>query len=63
MSYRIGLKGRRSVEIFGEVLNLTNRSNFANPGGDRRAADFLIPTALQGGGPVRTAQLGARLAF
>jgi hypothetical protein len=60
--YRFRL-GSRTLDAFVDVLNVTNRSNFVNPEGDRRLSNFLVVTALQGNGPTRTAQLGMRLAF
>ena len=53
----------RTLDLFLEVFNATNRVNFANPTGDMRSADFLSPTALLGGGFPRQLQLGARLGF
>jgi hypothetical protein len=61
--YRIRLGQNRTVDLFGEVFNLTNRANFNNPSGDMRSGNFLIPTALRGGGFPRQLQLGARLGF
>jgi hypothetical protein len=55
--------GDRSLQVFGEVFNLTNRANFDNPTGDRRSTDFLRLTALRAGAAPRTAQLGARFLF
>jgi hypothetical protein len=55
--------GARSLELVGEVYNLTNRANFDNPTGDRRSPNFLRLTALRPGGIPRTAQLGAKLVF
>ncbi len=63
LGYRFKLGGARSMELFGEVFNLTNRANFANPTGDRFSTNFLRLTALRPGGIPRTAQLGARFAF
>jgi hypothetical protein len=60
--YRFQL-GSRSLDAFVDMLNVTNRSNFVNPEGDRRLSNFLVVTALQGNGPTRTAQLGMRFAF
>ncbi len=62
LGYRIKL-GPRKVELFGEVFNLTDRANFANPTGDRFASDFLRLTALRAGAGPRTAQFGARFEF
>jgi hypothetical protein len=63
LGYRFKLGGERRLDIFAEVFNLTDRANFANPNGDRRATDFLVLTALRPGGIPRTAQFGARLGF
>jgi hypothetical protein len=63
LGYRIRV-GERKLELFGEVFNLTDRANFANPGGDRFApASFLLLTALRPGAGPRTAQFGARIEF
>jgi hypothetical protein len=64
IGYRLRVKNTRSLDIFGEVFNVTNRVNFDNPTGDRRAgAQFLVPTTLRGGGFPRQFQLGARFGF
>jgi hypothetical protein len=59
-----------TLELFVDVYNITNRTNFENPvnaaaGADRRLiATFLVPTALRGGsGFPRQAQLGMRYTF
>jgi hypothetical protein len=62
VGYRVRL-GARSLDVFVDALNVTNRSNFVNPAGDRRLSNLLLVTALQGNGPTRTAQLGFRYAF
>ena len=42
VGYRARLGGRRTLDIFYETFNVTDRANFTNPGGNRRlAADFL----------------------
>lgn len=61
--YRIRMGPNRTVDLFAEVFNLTNRANFNNPSGDMRSGNFLVPTALRGGGFPRQLQLGARLGF
>jgi outer membrane receptor protein involved in Fe transport len=55
--------GGRTAEVVGEVYNLTNRANFANPTGDRRSTNFLVLTALRAGAIPRTAQFGLKLTF
>lgn len=61
--YRVRMAASRTIDLFAEVFNLTNRANFNNPSGDRRSGNFLVPTALRGGGFPRQLQLGARLGF
>ena len=65
IGYRARLGTRRTLDIFGEVFNVTDRANFTNPSGDRRvAADFLRLSGLQGGtGFPRQAQIGLRFGF
>jgi hypothetical protein len=63
LGYRVRLGGARTLDVFGEVYNLTDRANFANPTGDRRSSDFLVVTALRTGGVPRTGQLGLRFGF
>jgi TonB dependent receptor len=65
LGYRARLGTRRTLDIFGEVFNVTDRANFTNPSGDRRVpADFLRLANLQGGtGFPRQGQIGVRLGF
>ncbi len=65
IGYRARLGGRRTLDIFYETFNVTDRANFTNPGGNRRlAADFLRLAGLQGGtGFPRQSQIGLRLGF
>jgi hypothetical protein len=64
---RFGYKFRprtgMTLDVFAEIFNLFNNANFVNPEGDRRSADFLRVTELQGGGPPRMGQLGVRFGF
>jgi hypothetical protein len=61
--YKFRLREQKTLDVFTEVLNLTDHSSFANPNGNRRNANFLIVTALRGNGPTRTAQFGVRYGF
>lgn len=66
LDMRIGYRVRvvaRTLDLFAEIFNVTDRANFLNPNGDRRLVSFLIPNELRGGGFPRQLQLGARLAF
>jgi hypothetical protein len=46
-----------------ECFNLTDRSNFTNPSGDRRLPNFLVNNGLVAGGFPRQLQVGTRLGF
>jgi Carboxypeptidase regulatory-like domain len=63
--YRARLGSRRSLDVFGDLFNSTNRANFTNPSGDRRnTADFLRLNGLvANSGLPRQFQLGVRLGF
>ena len=61
--WRLRLGQGRTLDVFGEVFNLTNRANFANPTGDRFSTNFLRLTALREGAVPRTGQLGIRVGF
>ena len=63
LGYRIHLHSRQSLELFGEVFNVTDHDNFANPTGDQASANFLRVTALSTSTTPRTGQLGVRFAF
>ena len=63
---RLGYRGRfsgRTIDLFADVFNVTNRANFDNPIGDRRSTDFLRLTTLRPGAVPTTVQLGARYEF
>lgn len=53
----------RTLNVFAEVFNVTNRVNFANPSGNQANANFLLLTAYSTSTTPRTVQLGARFAF
>lgn len=63
VGYRLRVRTARTLDMFAEIFNVTNRANFDNPTGDRRSALFLVPNLLRGGGFPRQFQLGARLGF
>jgi hypothetical protein len=63
---RLGYRARpagRTIDLFADVFNITNRANFDNPLGDRRATDFLRLTTLRPGAVPTTVQLGVRYEF
>jgi hypothetical protein len=58
----------RTLDVTADLINVTNRANFVNPvtttnQSDRRSTNFLLLTALYGGGQPRQAQVGVRLGF
>jgi hypothetical protein len=65
LGYRARLGGRRTVDIFWETFNVTDRANFTNPNGNRRQTqEFLRLSGLTGGtGFPRQSQIGLRLGF
>lgn len=63
VGWRFGLGAQRTLDVFGEVFNLTDRDNFDNPSGDRRSTNFLNLTDLRSGGVPPTGQIGVRLGF
>ena len=50
LGYRVRVRGNRTLDLFGEVFNVTNRSNYTKPSGDRRLPTFLVTNGLVGGG-------------
>jgi hypothetical protein len=64
LGYRIPLSKRRRLEIAADLFNLTNRTNFATPGGNQNApTTFLVLTAYNTSYSPRKLQLGARIQF
>ncbi len=61
--YRYRAGGEQTIDIFGELFNVTNRVNFVNPTGDMRSGSFLVPTQLLAGGYPRQIQAGVRYGF
>ena len=62
--YRLQLGGARTLDLFLDMFNLTNRANFANPAVDQRLpATFLRLLDVSDEGPTRTAQLNIRFGF
>ena len=52
------------VEVFVDMFNLTNRTNFANPTGNQASTQqFLLLTAYSTSYAPRKIQLGARIEF
>lgn len=62
LGYRFRLGGI-VLEPMGEIFNVTNRANFANPTGDQSSVNFLVLTGLRPGGIPRTGQLAMRVSF
>ena len=65
LGYRARLGGPRTLDIFWETFNVTDRANFTNPNGNRRQVqEFLRLSGLTGGtGFPRQSQIGLRLGF
>jgi hypothetical protein len=63
VGYRLRLGAERTLDLFGEIFNVTNEPNFALPTGDMRSASFLSVGSLLGGGIPRQLQVGLRMGF
>ena len=63
VGYRVRPGAARTLDLFAEAFNLTNRSNYTNPPSDRRLPTFLVLNGLVAGGFPRQMQLGMRLGF
>jgi hypothetical protein len=62
MGYRLSMARERTLDLFLDVFNITDRVNLANPAGDQRVTGtFLVPTNVVGA--TRTAQLNVRYGF
>jgi hypothetical protein len=62
--YQFRLASNRTLNLFLDVFNLGNRTNFANPGTDRRqTSTFLNLTSVSASSFTRTIQLNARFGF
>ena len=62
--YRLQLGGPRTLDLFLDIFNATNRANFANPSVDQRLpATFLRLLDVSDEGPTRTAQINVRYGF
>ncbi len=61
--YRLRPGQNRTLDLFMDAFNITNRANFDNPLGDRRLPDFLNLTALRAGAIPTTVQFGVRMGF
>ena len=55
--------GTRQVEIIGDMFNLTNHTNFANPTNNQASPQFLLLTAYSTSYAPRKLQLGVRFVF
>ncbi len=62
--YRIPLTQHRRVEIAADIFNLTNHTNFFNPGGNQNTpSTFLVLTQYSTSYTPRKVQIGARIEF
>jgi outer membrane receptor protein involved in Fe transport len=60
LQYLFDMPRQSNLGLFWEIYNATDRANFGNPGGNRRASNFLVP--VRANNP-RTMQLGVRYTF
>ena len=62
VSYAFRL-GPRRLEVIGDVFNVTNHTNFANPTNNQASAQFLLQSAYNTSFAPRKLQVGARFVF
>ena len=53
-------RGIDSVDLFYDIFNLFNRTNYVPPSGNRASSTFMVPTAAQF---PRQMQFGVRVRF
>ena len=63
IGYRLTPRAGMTIDLFGEIFNLTNHVNYAIPTGDQSNSAFLRYTSSLAGAVPRTGQLGVRLGF
>jgi outer membrane receptor protein involved in Fe transport len=64
LGYRIPLSKQRRLEIAADIFNVTNHTNFANPGGNQNSpTTFLVLTGYNTSYTPRKLQIGARIQF
>jgi len=64
LGYAIHLSGRRQLQLRADIFNVTNRTNFGNPGRDQSVAtSFLILNGYSSSYTPRKVQVGARIEF
>ncbi|HET9271565.1 MAG TPA: TonB-dependent receptor [Vicinamibacterales bacterium] len=63
LGYRVHPGSGRSLDLFADIFNVTNRANFDNPSGDRFSTNFFNLTTLRAGAVPATLQLGVRFEF
>jgi hypothetical protein len=63
LGYRVPAGAQRRVELFVDIFNLSNRTNFGNPTGNQASRQFLLLTAYSTSYTPRKLQVGARFEF
>ena len=64
LGYRLPAGPGRRVEVFADIFNVTNHTNFANPSGNSgNAATFLVLNSYSTSYAPRKLQIGARFQF
>lgn len=63
LGYRFGLSNDRRIEVFVDLFNLTDRTNFDTPTGNLASSEFLLLTGYDTSYTPRKVQIGARIQF
>ena len=61
--YRVRPRPDQTIDIYLDVINLTNRTNWNPANGNQNSGSFLNYTSLRGGGFPRQANFGLRYGF
>ena len=63
VGYSVRVTNQRRVELFADIFNVTNRTNFINPSGNQASQQFLLLTDYSTSYTPRKLQIGARIEF
>ena len=63
IGYSVRIANQRRVELFADIFNVTNRTNFSNPSGNQASRSFLLLTDYSTSYTPRKLQIGARIEF
>ncbi len=63
LGYRLNVGSQKTLDVFADVFNVTDRVNYANPSGNEASPLFLVLTGYSTSTTPRTIQVGVRYGF